>query len=840
MWFYCERGRSSAGWLVVACLVGLLGWSGFRSLGQSATDVLVDGAVGQSTTLPPVGSRSEAAGWQALVRQAVRAGRGLGDRTTSGMVGAARRALRKGEDVRAVASRLGESPADRALAEALGKIDEVENEVLQEALVRAATLSKVGEVSASLEILEQVRRTNRTSRIYDITEQLEEVAFAFGPEGARSLARGATRRYRHWAESQSELIANVHRVRRNPGVLADADQVLSRERLARLPYLSGDRRLRRLYIQEGQIPDFQKFKPGEIEQSDVVVIGGGFHGSVAARAFADVDPNIRVVVLESSDKISATFLEGGQGVFSNSKTFPNTGLTISDPVLANRNAVPGASVQVSDLSPLRNPQIRVFGEAASDVLQSSNAAVVFNAPVTLVEDLADGTSLVHYADDKTIRTRKVIAATGLGVPRTRVGDRFSQQLIATDVSKFDLLLDDEFPAIWTATDFRKWFDNADAPRRAFNDLDTVLVVGAGDSSWTVAEAILGMAPEEIYGPGLEGFRQPKKIIIATTPDGPSNLDEFLGVLQEASGSTPTTRDRYGRLLNAIRTMEIEFVPEYAVNFRSSRTTKTRNGVSWRPVEAYLSADSAAGLRKAKSIEVDRVVLSIGFDNRIDKVFAGQLKAGERVRDQPRIRGRIEGWDKLAYLGRRIGKNATVVGPTAGNDIVPRHQYAPFAVNDASIFNRGARTRAAATRVAQELVEEGELLGAWDFPTSPRQALSTRGSLARDLRLRRSKAIQKVELLPEDELLSLRLASVVDSFTYRGIRKLKIEFERTQSGLQLRANVGDQLLADAIEADRELLWLLDRASANGRRLEFSWDLRSQVGEPGTIRHYTLSR
>jgi hypothetical protein len=198
------------------------------------------------------------------------------------------------------------------------------------------------------------------------------------------------------------------------------------------------------------------------QEAPEIVVGAGLHAAIyCAVRVAEGHP--KPLVIEAQPRAGGIFAVSRDSTFYlNSRNRPgNLGIPGRGEAL---NVLPGAPVQPADLSGDEY-------QPNSALSFSIRTALAMNARVIVGREVVEANSTsVTLADGKTIKTARVIYATGLGEPKGPAemdGERMMSY------PQFLASLDQPFP---------------------FQGLKRVAVIGAGDAGKTVIEAMTGQGP----------------------------------------------------------------------------------------------------------------------------------------------------------------------------------------------------------------------------------------------------------------------------------------------------------------------------------------------------------
>lgn len=205
-----------------------------------------------------------------------------------------------------------------------------------------------------------------------------------------------------------------------------------------------------------------------------VIIGAGFHAAVYAsvRVAAGFP---KPLVLEASDRVGGAFaISRNPSFYLNSRNRPGR---LGIPGRAEAlNVIPCGPVQPADLSGAEY-------QHNSDLAFAIRCALALNARVVTGFKANKRIGRSVYDNGRIVSTQRLIYATGIGEPQKPI---LHERLFNFD--EFMARMDDPFP---------------------LRGMNSVAVVGAGDSGKTAVEALIGQAP--ITGMSVAALDFPERI-----------------------------------------------------------------------------------------------------------------------------------------------------------------------------------------------------------------------------------------------------------------------------------------------------------------------------------------
>ncbi|MEM6789959.1 MAG: FAD-dependent oxidoreductase [Myxococcota bacterium] len=237
--------------------------------------------------------------------------------------------------------------------------------------------------------------------------------------------------------------------------------------------------------------DYLRTKHPPLERTyDVVVVGAGIHAAMFAYTLGQLAPGTRVLMVERSTDICATFGRLGDALILNSPTFAKVGL--------DSNLFPGHFVQLSDFDELAHgpfPTAKHLHELATMVMFHADADIAFGFEV-VKPWTRDGGTYVLSSPEQTVRTKSIVVANGTGPPR-RLAFAESPE------TKDRYQLGDDF--------MRRCYEDEAFTRGLAGK--RVAVVGSGDTANSVMEYLLPLVyPSAAAGLGCDVDGLPAHIL----------------------------------------------------------------------------------------------------------------------------------------------------------------------------------------------------------------------------------------------------------------------------------------------------------------------------------------
>ena len=288
------------------------------------------------------------------------------------------------------------------------------------------------------------------------------------------------------------------------------DQALESFRRETLPRLKSD------YEREGFALEMEsylrarsattkiKLRDGQ-SNYDVVIIGAGVHGVIAAATVAKTNPNLSVLLVERSDTAASNFRYARDMFRINSSNRASSEKRKPLPGEGNINELPNLPIQVSDLTAEKYPSandlsIAVLAGLYGIMKTYPNFDVAMNTEVKSA--IKAGAKVVGFKLESRdgLATMKVgatksIVTTGLGKPKAVFPIKVSA---STRAALKDLDNSSEFPKVVSFEDAFRILSQKANPLKFFAG-KKIGIVGSGDSANVFIEFLLGYAPKKAYG-----------------------------------------------------------------------------------------------------------------------------------------------------------------------------------------------------------------------------------------------------------------------------------------------------------------------------------------------------
>lgn len=314
---------------------------------------------------------------------------------------------------------------------------------------------------------------------------------------------------------------------------------------------------------------------------DVVSIGSGPHNGIAINAMKDVDPNLKILVIDKSQNL---------GVFHQVKGFD---INTPEYLKHSGNTFPGSPTQLKDF----NVDKRIYataeelGEQTQATYRYADADIVFkNQVLTVTKAPTPGAWPAKWKIETNkglvVYSKAGISAQGFGDFATRLKDAKSIEVVEkyhTAYMTKDLVKDAKYsPPISSVDDLIPAIHQDTKLGRVgvdrFDDGETILVVGAGDGGNIAIEALTGLNKK------LNPTGAVAKTKITWLSQEAKTGEEYVKTL------SPRTTKRYARIGKTIDSKQVEPINGYLarieefidangnVKFKAYYTTKTGEAI----------------------------------------------------------------------------------------------------------------------------------------------------------------------------------------------------------------------------------------------------------------------
>lgn len=403
----------------------------------------------------------------------------------------------------------------------------------------------------------------------------------------------------------------------NPG--ADRRAFVNRARRTWVP-LATDRALRRwavrnlnrdMRLRSRQIETLMdsRLAAGDAIVYDDIIIGAGPVGVIMANQILEADPSRRVLVIDGSDTIAATFAEIGSAIQINSSSRAKDGEDAQPFGKGDNNPLPGSPVSVPDIDGnVKWAEAEQLADAITFSAAASGADFLLSTYATDFADTrrrlgspGDAALTARGADGKERRIygNNVIVSTGVGTPTLKLASERFQQRYETYLARERAKLSrGETPAIMYYQDAlslvnRSFLADANqgdpfAPFRVPYRRDKsgalvadnrnkpkIAVIGGGDSGKTLMNLFFGTGPSNaVDQPGKLSHNQLGQIGAVDWVVGEAFRD-CIEYLTGRDGVYKGTRARYAQSSADIKSGRIVPIEARALAIEPVAGGKTR-------------------------------------------------------------------------------------------------------------------------------------------------------------------------------------------------------------------------------------------------------------------------
>ncbi len=435
----------------------------------------------------------------------------------------------------------------------------------------------------------------------------------------------------------------------------------------------------------------------KVEKYDLVIVGAGVHGVIAAQTALKKNSNYKILVIDSSDTAGSNFRYATDVFNINSSNRASGEDRLPLPGEGNINELPNLPIQVSDLSAVKYPTAGDLGGALvtglySATLKYPNIDVLFSSQVKDFK-YARGefrSQVKVPGGEVKIKSSRLSIATGVGTPRL-------PEQVAKDLRKDRSLIktnkiEKALPRVITFENFIRALSQSSDPKKYIADKN-ISVVGVGDSANVTIEFMLGYAVDNAYGISNAQTLGPKNIY--WIGQDRESCEEFIEDI----------RSRYAPIGTGFRSSSenVEAIIKPISNRLASVKAKGKKKVIATLEEEPFPIDD---------IESDVIVLATGYESQVAKLIQGLIPDLDESDLNLPINEFYEKYTSFQMgttkvsdgqdtrIGRVVKVNratnqkpmAVINGPAAGK-LPQDDELVGIVQNSVSIFNNAPRTEA---------------------------------------------------------------------------------------------------------------------------------------------------
>lgn len=274
---------------------------------------------------------------------------------------------------------------------------------------------------------------------------------------------------------------------------------------------------------------------------DEVVVGAGPHAAAYIQARLDVDPRIKILVIDQGTRPGGTFAKVGNAFYLNSTNRANSGFR-AIPGLGDLNYVHDL-IGIPDFSGNRWPVAGNLADVTTTGIFFSGATTLFGATVERLDPVSRTSAgmTVKLKNGKTVNisAARVVLATGLGMDKT------------STVAGLDQIIKNQGAEKVFVGGLEYLQEQADS-QKPYRDIvnKEIVIVGEGDTAKVIQELLTGLGPEKAYGVDGAQVGQPKKIYWVVSGKTFTDCASYI----------QTSRSRYSRIAQALNSGLIQVVP----------------------------------------------------------------------------------------------------------------------------------------------------------------------------------------------------------------------------------------------------------------------------------------
>jgi len=429
---------------------------------------------------------------------------------------------------------------------------------------------------------------------------------------------------------------------------------------------------------------------------DAVIVGGGVHGILALHKALSINPDAKILVVEQSLTPASNFRSSQIFNINSSNRASGEG-TKPFPGEGNINELPGAPIQLSDISAVKYPSANDLGQVLSialyaatdrypnvDVLLGARADQIETKPSAsdrrgrALDPLTENVEIVFPTGARNLAIVKsaiVYISTGPGTPALprQIANRIGQrpELVQYTPGK-------NLPRVSTFEDFARLLAESNDPVSLIAGKN-IAIVGKGDSANVTLEFLLGYAPAEAYG-------------LSSAQSGRVKSVKWLGQDQGSCDAIlESFRSRYAQLATGFRSSSPDVAPLVTADARKVADINggTERGSSGQVDLVFEDGRTTGGY--------DLVVFATGYKQQTSVILGGKRRFGIEYTSEKEflddntlsITASIPG-ERDAKVARQIKDSNIFYIGTAAGELAPKSALKGIIQNFVSIFNNAPR------------------------------------------------------------------------------------------------------------------------------------------------------
>ena len=439
-------------------------------------------------------------------------------------------------------------------------------------------------------------------------------------------------------------------------------------------------------------------KLGGVGEFDFVVPGTGPHSLTLVLQLLKLNPDYHILFVDENDTAAATFRYAREGYKVNSSNKRSGEDTRPVPGEGNINELPGAPIQVSDLTNAKYPSANDLGVANVASLYAifreyPNVHVLFGSKITDLTTNSQSKTFIetakvesHKGAKYTLHAQYIAGSTGVG--DTKLPESLVSSLKANpELTKF---LNGKLARVVVPQDYFQFLATQNNPIATFAN-ENISVAGVGDSAYTVIEFPLGFAPQEAYA-------------MSSAQSGRINKISWIGQVKKTCAEfIQTIRSRYQDVSTGFQSSSANVSPVIEA-FSSQLASVRANGVD--RVDAILVDGTVIPNQKS-------IVLSTGYSSNVRSLFGSFLRSKNQSYstdldffnqefDTIQAPTALTPGQQVPVARKLKGRNVALIGVAA--DLAPKGATPPAGIvqNFLGLFYNAPRVVAAAKVISKDI------------------------------------------------------------------------------------------------------------------------------------------